>query len=307
MAALIPRHRTGSLPLLRGGLTVSRAAGKRATAWSQGGTSLSGRRRDLVRPVLERPAENVLLSLRGLARKLQSDPATLLRAIRAIGFGSYADFRAYLHELSLTHATSLDVVRRATRLHGPARLSETLTRDFKNLQTLQHGIDAKRVTAVANRMHGARRILVLGGDLVESLVSYLEYNLIALGFPAVPATSPGKIVHSVRDVGRKDVVIAISFRRGLRQTVEGLMQARANGAYCVAITNTLASPLVRIASEFFLAPIEVVPLAVSYTAPMACINVLLAACFYRRRARSIALLKKAAQEERTGFRWYDGS
>ena len=35
--------------------------------------------------------------------------------------------------------------------------------------------------------------------------------------------------------GKKDLVIAISFRRGLRQTVEGLQQAHANGAYCVAL------------------------------------------------------------------------
>jgi DNA-binding MurR/RpiR family transcriptional regulator len=223
-----------------------------------------------------------------------------------MGFGSYGDFRSYLHELSLTHATSLDVVRHAAGLRGNAKLGEMLRRDIRNLQTLQHGMDLRRVAAVADRMHAARRILVLGGDLVLSLVAYLEYNLVALGYPATAATSPGLIVHAVRHVGPRDVVIAISFKRGLRQTVEGFLAARAKSAYCVAITNTLASPLVRVARDSFLAPIEVAPLAVSYAAPMACINVLLAACFYRRRARSIALLKAAAQEERTGSRWYNG-
>ncbi len=267
---------------------------------------LNARRRDLVLPVLERPGEFVLFSLRGLARKLGSDPATLLRSIRAMGFANHSDFRSYLHELSLTHATSLDVVKDTAGLRGHARLGGVLRRELRNLQALAHSLDLKRVEAVARRIHSARQVLVLGGDMADTLVRYLDYGLLTLGIPVRSATTPGRVVHAVRHVGSRDVVIAISFKRGLRQTVEGLIQARARGAYCVAITNTLASPLAQHAADSFLAPVEVSPLAVSYTAPMACINVLLTACFYRRRTKSMALLKEAALEERTGFRWYNG-
>jgi RpiR family carbohydrate utilization transcriptional regulator len=41
------------------------------------------------------------------------------------------------------------------------------------------------------------------------------------------------------------LLIAMSFRRSLRQTVEGLRQARANEAFCIGIADTLVSPIAR--------------------------------------------------------------
>jgi DNA-binding MurR/RpiR family transcriptional regulator len=111
------------------------------------------------------------------------------------------------------------------------------------------------------------------------------------------------VIHTTRSVGRKDVVIAISFRRGLRQTVEGMRQAGSNGAYCVGITDTLVSPIARYADEFFLVSVEG-SYGTSYTAPVALLNVLLVACANYRRARVMRLLKEADKEQRTGFRWY---
>ncbi|PYT68567.1 MAG: hypothetical protein DMG42_24010 [Acidobacteria bacterium] len=63
------------------------------------------------------------------------------------------------------------------------------------------------------------------------------------------ATSTGDALHLTQSAGRGDIVIAISFRRGLRQTVEGLRQARVNGAYCVGIADTLISPITRFAHQ----------------------------------------------------------
>ena len=88
------------------------------------------------------------------------------------------------------------------------------------------------------------------------LVKFLHYNLSVIDLPAVAGTTPGEVVHAVRGLRQRDLVIAISFRRGLRQTVEGLRQARANGAYCVGISDTHLSPLARFAHEYFVAPVE---------------------------------------------------
>ncbi len=118
------------------------------------------------------------------------------------------------------------------------------------------------------------------------------------------AVTPGSIVHLVRTAGKNDVVIAISNRRGLRQTVEGFQQAREKGAYCVGLTDTLMSPIGRLAHEAFLASIESPSFSSSYVAPMALLNTILVACANYRRGRAIALLKEAEKEQRTGFRWY---
>jgi len=71
---------------------------------------LSPKRQELFRPVLENPRDYVLLNVRELAHKLKVDPATALRVAMRMGFASYREFQHYLHELSVSQATSLDTM-----------------------------------------------------------------------------------------------------------------------------------------------------------------------------------------------------
>ncbi len=54
---------------------------------------LSPKRQELIRPVLEHPRGYVLLSVRGLARKLGADPATTIRIVQGMGFASFQEFQ----------------------------------------------------------------------------------------------------------------------------------------------------------------------------------------------------------------------
>jgi len=267
---------------------------------------LSPRRREIIRPALEDPRRFVLLSVRDLAKKLGTDPATTVRIARGMGFESYKEFQIYLHELSVAHATSLELMRSAP-VEGSrtSLLRASLDHELKNLRALYNGLDLKRVVAVANRIWKARRVLLLGGDAAASLVAYLDYSLNVLGLPVSSATMPGMAVHAVRSLGKNDIVIAISFRRGLRMTVEGLERARRQGAYCVGITDTYVSPITRFSNEFYLASIDTLSFSASYVAPMALLNLLLVACAEARHAHTLELMKKADDEQRRGFRWYE--
>ena len=268
---------------------------------------LSPKRRETVRPAVEHPRDFVLLSIRALAERLDTDPATMVRIVRAMQFGSYREFQHYLHELSIAHATSVDTMKKikdgSVSIRGQARAS--LDQDQRNLEALAQGLEPARVAALAKRIYNAHRIVVIGGDLASNLVNFLQHHLIMLNLPAVSATTPGEVVHRLRFVGKKDVAIAISFRRGLRQTVEGLRQARDNGAYCVGITDTLVSPLGQFANECFLTSVETPSFGASYVAAMGLLNVIVVACANYRRPRTMNILQKVEQEQRHGFRWYE--
>jgi DNA-binding MurR/RpiR family transcriptional regulator len=268
--------------------------------------TLSPKRRALIRPVLDHPRDYVLLSVRKLAEAVGADAMAVLRAIRGMGFDGYADFRRYLHELALAQATQLDTLRPglARESDVPAHLQESLSSDSNNLMTLKQTVDVARIEALAERLYESRRIVLLGGDLAAVLVQFLQYNLSVIDLPATACTRPGEVVHAVRGLDKSDLVLAITFRRGLRQTVEGLRQARAKGAYCVGVTDTHLSPVARFAQEYFVTPVESTLYGVSYVAPMALLNLLLVACAATRKARTIQLLKSADAEQRAGFRWY---
>jgi DNA-binding MurR/RpiR family transcriptional regulator len=266
---------------------------------------LNSKRQEIIRPILEQPREYVLLSVRALAQRLGTDPATIVRVVRGLGFETYKDFQKHLHELSLAFATSLDTMQTPAKSGGmPTYVREALEQDLKNLQGLKNSVDAKRLVVLAKRIYSARRILLLAGDLAAFLANYFEYQLSLIGLPVFAAVSGGRITHLVRNAQKQDLIIAISFRRGLRQTVEGAQQARSRGAYCVGIADTYMSPLARECDEVFLASVESTSFGASYTAPIALINAMVAACGQYRRAQTLSIVKEMAEEQRKGFRWY---
>jgi len=266
---------------------------------------LSAKRQEIIRPILEHPRDYVLLSVRAMAKRLRTDPATVVRIVRGLGFASYRDFQRHLHDLSIAFATSLDTMQSTGRVTSmPAYVREALEQDLKNLHGLKNSLDAPRLVSLAKRFYEARRIVLLAGDLAAFLADYLEYQITLLGLPVFTATSAGRIAHLVRTVNQRDLVLAISFRRGLRQTVEGVHLAHARSAYCVGIADTYVSPLARECDEVFLASVESTSFGASYAAPVALVNAILAACGQYRRPQTLAILKEIAEEQRKGFRWY---
>jgi DNA-binding MurR/RpiR family transcriptional regulator len=240
-----------------------------------------------------------------MAKRLKTDPATVVRIVRGLGFASYRDFQRHLHDLSIAFATSLDTMQSAGKVTSmPAYVRDALEQDLKNLHGLKNSLDASRLISLAKRVYDARRIVLLAGDLAAFLADYLEYQITLLGLPVFTATSAGRITHLVRTVNKSDLVLAISFRRGLRQTVEGVHLAKARNAYCVGITDTYVSPLARECDEVFLASVESTSFGASYTAPVALVNAILAACGQYHRPQTLAIVKEIAEEQRKGFRWY---
>lgn len=266
---------------------------------------LAKKRQEIIRPVLEHPREYVLLSIRALAGRLGTDPATVVRIVQGLGFAAYRDFQHHLHERSLAFATSLDTMKAGEGDGGlPGHVRISLEQDLKNLQGLKNSLETSRIVALAKRIYKARKILVLAGDLAEYLGHYFEYQLSILGLPVVAATSSGRAAHLSRAAGKQDLVLAISFRRGLRQTVEGVQLAKKNGAYCVGITDTYLSPLARECHEVFLASIESTSFIASYTAPISLLNAILTACGDYRRAQTLQVAREIAEEQRHSFRWF---
>jgi DNA-binding MurR/RpiR family transcriptional regulator len=100
----------------------------------------------------------------------------LPRVVLAMGFANYRDFQRYLHELSISQATSLDTMRtsKAKGASLPAHVREVVDLNIHKLERLRNSLDYERIARLAKRIYAARRILIFGGDLASALVEYLH-------------------------------------------------------------------------------------------------------------------------------------
>lgn len=264
-----------------------------------------GRRR-LIQETLEHSDETHFLSSRALARRLGVDPATIVRTIQALGYERYADFAADLRGHFVSHITPYRLMEATVREKGTVvdHVRHSLERDIANLNQLRSGLDPVRVVDFARRIHRARKILVVGVDLAASLSWYLAYGLTPLGFDAEsPVGSAGVLLHKVRLLTANDLLVAISFGRCLRETVNTVRLARERKVPTFGITDTDITPIARKCDGYLLASIASSTFAGSYVAPQALLNAILLACAELKAKRSLELLRQTEQEYLTGPRW----
>ena len=233
-----------------------------------------------------------------------------MRTVQALGYQRYTDFATDLREHFVSRLTPYRILKATTdEKRSPAdHVRHSLEWDLGNLNRLQSGLDPERVVGFARRIHRARRIMVVGSDLAASLASFLAYVLLPLGFDAeAPAGTGGNLQHKVRLLSTKDLLVAISFGRCLRVTVEAAKLARSRRVPTVAITDSDTTPLAQECDDYFVASTAGATFSGSYVAPMALLNAIALACAEIAPSRALALLRQTEEEYLAGPRWYEQS
>jgi DNA-binding MurR/RpiR family transcriptional regulator len=269
---------------------------------------LNTHRRQLVRAILDSPSETFFLSSRQLALRYAVDPATIVRTIQALGYERFADFAADLRQHFVTRLTPYQIMEASSKVKGSAadHVLHTLNSDVENLESLRAHLNTPGILDLARRIHRARRIVIIGVDLAATLSSFLAYGLLPLGFAAeAPMGSSGNLYHKIRTLTDKDLLIAVSFGRCLKETVDAMLRARERGVFCFGVTDSETTPIARHADHFLVAATTSPAFTGSYVAPLALCNAILVACAYVKPKRSLAILRQSETEYRTGPRWYE--
>jgi DNA-binding MurR/RpiR family transcriptional regulator len=230
-----------------------------------------------------------------------------VRTVQALGYERFADFAADLRQHFVKQITPYAVLKAATRAKRSVsdQIDYCVERDTESLSVLRSSLDVGRVVDLAKMIHRSRRILVVGVDLAASLAWFLAYGLTPLGIDAeAPVGSRGNLHHKVDVLTGADLLIAISFRRCLRETVESVLKARERGVPTFGITDSATTPIAMHCDAYLLASTSSPSFTGSYVAPMALINTIIVASAHIQPKRALARLGLKEEEYRTGARWY---
>ena len=269
--------------------------------------SLNDSRRQMIQSILDNPEDHFFLSARKLAKLYGVDASTVVRTIQALGYEKFDDFAADLRKHFVSRISPYSVLKSATREKRSItdHIADSLNGDIENLAALQSSLDAEAIIELAKLIHRSKRILVIGIDLAASLAGFLAYGLTPLGFDAeAPVGSAGNLHHKIDLLSNRDLIIAISFGRCLKDTVEAAVRAQQYGVPTFGITDSDFSPLATHCDQYLLATIASPSFTGSYVAPIALMNTILVACAHIQPRQSLERLRKTEVEYRSGDRWY---
>src|SRR5262245_31739544 len=241
---------------------------------------LGKQRQRVVKYVNDHLQMAVFLTAGQLAQQVGVDAGTVVRTAQDLGYRGYGDFIEGARKCFLEVHTPYEIVQRSVRDEADPEHSviASLHEERHNLEQVIETINPKQIVRLARRIIKARNTLIIGLDLASVLSQHLEYALLALGLPArAVVAGGGRLRNHLMSITKRDLVIAITFRRGLRDTVDAAKQAREAGAYTIGLTDSQLSPLVTICEEYILTPVSSQSFAGSYVAPLSVINAIVIA------------------------------
>ena len=268
---------------------------------------LSPGRQRLLRRILDESDETFFLSSREMGRRYDVDSATIIRTVQALGYEKFADFVQDLREHFVTQITPYSAMKAAEQTNRSVadRVRQSIDQDLENLTALRSNLDPDKLVEIAKQINHARRIIIIGIDFAASLARSLAYALVRLGFDAeAPDGSSGVVQNKVKIMTPKDLLVAISFGRGLRDTVDAVLTARRRNVPSFGITDSDTTPIAKYCDTYLTASIARTSFIDSYAAPTAAIDALLVACAHSQSARSLEHLRESEEENTSSVRWY---
>ena len=269
---------------------------------------LSPHLRRIAQYALGDPNRFALQTVAETAREIGVQPSTLIRFAKVFGFSGFSEmqqvfrlrliegapsFRDQIHE----HRGKLEEAAEddpTAILHGFADASAVA------LDHLKADIDGDALREAVRMMDGAKAIYVIGQRRGFPVAAYLAYGLIRLEYRCHLLDSVGGMLpQQVATIGADDLFVAVSFAEYAQPVVDVVSDAHIRKVPVLAITDSMASPLARNSSLYFVVRDAEVHRFRPLAAPIVLAQSLIIALGYYRDARIAQAAAGARKPVRT--------
>ena len=198
--------------------------------------------------ILANPEDVAFLSSRSLGQKVGVSDATVVRFSNALGISGFSELQRILQSwLKVKLAPSEKLKTTSTRPRNSV-YAEIFKTNLDTLRKTQQEIADSKIEEAIDALDGARKVFVLGLRRSHSIAFHLYYNLShILDNVFLISTAYGLPYDQIVTIGKRDVLVSISFPRYAKGTEEITRAAKQKEATIIAITDHPLSPVGRMA------------------------------------------------------------
>ena len=234
--------------------------------------------------ILENYDKAAFMTASKLGKLVGVSESTVVRFASELGYDGYPSMQRALQEMIRSRLTSTQRIQAAGDLFDHQDLlGAVLQSDIDKLREIVGEADRTAFNNVVERIMHARHIYILGVRSSSFVAGYLNFymHLLCENVTLVQSNAAGEIFEQLCRIGPEDVMLAISFPRYSKVTMNTVKFARDRGASIIAITDNELSPVYQMSDAALLAPCEMISFVDSMVAPLSLINALLVALAHR--------------------------
>ncbi len=243
--------------------------------------NLSGRFQQIARYFTQNPNVVALESINSVAKGCNAHPSSLVRFAQQFGYSGFKQMQAVFRTRLATAAPGFR--ERISALEGElsrnvdhgnlGHLKGLVVRDLAALHALLENVTEVSLAETAGLLTSADTIYIAGQLRSQPIASFLRYLLTMLHRRVILLDPAGGLAQEMAaTIGRRDVLVAISFRHYAKEVVAICELAAANKIPVVAITDSQLSPLAQDARVLFTVPEDEYTFSRSLAAPMCLIQ-----------------------------------
>lgn len=196
------------------------------------------------RYILEHYDQAAFMTASKLGKLTEVSESTVVRFAAELGYDGYPSMQKALQEMARSRLTSTQRIQAAESIYGQDVLSGVLQADIENLRQVALNEDRRTFDTAVNRIVGARHIYILGARSSTHLAGYLHFymQMIFENVTLVQSTAAGEIFEQLFRCGEGDVMIALSFPRYSKDTINAVRFAKSRGVEIVGHHGSGAVP-----------------------------------------------------------------
>ena len=263
--------------------------------------TLSPKHKQVARFVLDNWYFTSFSSASQVSKKIGTSAASVVRFSQAIGYEGYSKLQEALRaEMPNDMTTAARMQKRMSSQHPPdTTLSQVFYTDIRNIERTASGLSIDHMNAALDHIQKARRVLIIGAGASTAPVIFLTHSLKVMGFEASSVNGEGlQTAVDLAGIKPEDLLIAIDLWRYVRSTVNAVSQAKTAGASVIAITDSIVSPLSKLADIALEISTEGVAHSLSITAIMSLLNVMVAMLADRASQQVYASIRRVDEAYR---------
>ncbi len=205
--------------------------------------------------------------------------STVVRFASEVGYEGYPQLQKALQELIRNRLTSIQRMEVTSEQLGDDVLTKVLNMDIERIRKTLENVSQEDFNRAVDALVNAKHIYIIGIRSAASLAGFLSFyfNHIFDNSRLVQTSSTSEIFEQLLRVGPGDVLVAISFPRYSRRTVNAAKFSKDRGAQVISITDCEDSPLAQYADILMMARSDMASFVDSLVAPMSLINALIVA------------------------------